>query len=160
MSITQFTQYQASAIRTAKEMGPRMDLIHAALGLAGEVGEFVDAVKRHVIYGKPLDRENAAEEIGDVLWFCALACETLGISMADVASHNIDKLRQRYPEKYTDTHAAARLDKSDGMLFSYGNCPTCGAPGISRERSPNGNDTCTNGHIYPSATAVHNRGLA
>lgn len=39
MSITQFNDYQAAAIRTAKEMGPRMDLIHSALGLAGEAGE-------------------------------------------------------------------------------------------------------------------------
>lgn len=32
----------------------------------------------------------------------------------------------------------------------YGFCPSCGAPGVSRERRPNGNDECQNGHIYPS----------
>ena len=35
----------------------------------------------------------------------------------------------------------------------YGYCPTCGAPGVSRERRPNGDDQCTNGHVYPSADA-------
>ena len=37
---------------------------------------------------------------------------------------------------------------------SYGFCPECGAPGVTRERRPNGNDTCTNGHTYPSADAT------
>ena len=36
----------------------------------------------------------------------------------------------------------------------YGYCPTCGAKGAMRERRPNGNDKCENGHTYPSRQAV------
>jgi hypothetical protein len=36
----------------------------------------------------------------------------------------------------------------------YGFCPTCGAKGQTRERRPNGNDTCENGHTYPSLKAA------
>lgn len=36
----------------------------------------------------------------------------------------------------------------------YGYCPICGAPGVSRERRPNGNDECQNGHIYSSKDAL------
>ena len=36
----------------------------------------------------------------------------------------------------------------------YGYCPHCGAPGKTRERRPNGNDTCENGHVYPSSAAL------
>jgi hypothetical protein len=35
----------------------------------------------------------------------------------------------------------------------YGFCPVCGAPGIRRERRPNGNDFCENGHGYLSSQA-------
>lgn len=35
----------------------------------------------------------------------------------------------------------------------YGYCPLCGAPGGERERRPNGDDRCGNGHTYPSADA-------
>jgi hypothetical protein len=35
----------------------------------------------------------------------------------------------------------------------YGYCPHCGSLGVSRERRPNGNDTCGNGHVYPSNAA-------
>lgn len=39
-------------------------------------------------------------------------------------------------------------------MNEYGYCPICNAPGVSRERRPNGNDTCSNGHTYPSASAL------
>lgn len=40
----------------------------------------------------------------------------------------------------------------------YGYCPICGAPGLSRERRPDGNDHCTNGCTYPSKDAVRPKG--
>jgi len=106
-------QYQTAAMRTAKRVDMSYDLNHAALGLAGEAGEFADCVKRHTIYGKPLDRANAIEEIGDLLWFCALACESLGIMMSQAAENNLFKLSLRYPDIYSDELAAKRLDKSE-----------------------------------------------
>ena len=39
----------------------------------------------------------------------------------------------------------------------YGYCPLCGARGITRERRPNGNDACENGHTYPSAKALEEK---
>lgn len=36
----------------------------------------------------------------------------------------------------------------------YGTCPLCGSSVVSRERRPNGNDTCAKGHTYPSAHTV------
>lgn len=104
--------YQELAMRTAKRTNTAEDLMHAALGLSGEAGEFADCIKRWLVYGSSLDRVNAAEEIGDILWYCALACESLDIKMEDVARCNIEKLKIRYPDKYHDTLAAKRLDKA------------------------------------------------
>ena len=36
----------------------------------------------------------------------------------------------------------------------YGYCPQCGAKGVMRERRPNGNDKCANGHTYPSSKST------
>lgn len=36
----------------------------------------------------------------------------------------------------------------------YGFCPKCGKPGVRRERRPDGNDTCEEGHVYPSRKAT------
>lgn len=51
-------------------------LIHAAMGLTGEVGEVVDAVKKVQFGGRDLDRLALLKEIGDVAWYLnLLACE-------------------------------------------------------------------------------------
>ena len=54
-----------------------IDLLHAGIGLATEAGEFLDAIKKHIFYGKKLDTVNLAEEGGDTLWYLALAFRKL-----------------------------------------------------------------------------------
>ena len=105
-------KYQELAMRTAKFMATtEFDLIHAALGLAGEAGEFVDSVKKHVIYGKELDVNNLKEEMGDCMWFIALTCTVIGFDLEQIMQENIAKLAKRYPEGYSDYAAIFRADK-------------------------------------------------
>jgi len=106
-----FDTYQQLAMRTAKPMEVQDDLLHAALGLTGEAGEFADCIKKHWAYAQPLDNQNAVEELGDLLWYVALACNALGVSMQEVAAMNIEKLRKRYPNRYQHDLAAFRADK-------------------------------------------------
>lgn len=79
---------------------------HAVVGLAGEAGELASLVQKWLYYGKRFEREHALEELGDCLWYVALACTALGAEMADVMAANIDKLLTRYPAKYADELAA------------------------------------------------------
>lgn len=83
-------------------------LIHAGLGLATEAAEFQDMLKKHIMYGKPIDKVNLAEEIGDTLWYCALALRTLGFSFEEIMDKNISKLKARFPDKFTEYHAQNR----------------------------------------------------
>lgn len=110
-----FLEYQANANRTAKQFNHLpTDLVHAALGLATEAGEFTTEVKRAFIYDKPVSREmidHMTEELGDVLWYIALAAEHLGVSMDRIARDNIAKLQQRFPDAYSNVAAEARADK-------------------------------------------------
>lgn len=105
-------EYMVLAMQTAKDMGTqKLNLIHAAMGVASDGGELVDAIKKHAIYGKDLDVENVVEEIGDVLWFLVLMCDTLGLTLGECMRLNIEKLKKRYPNKYSDSAAIARADK-------------------------------------------------
>lgn len=83
-----------------------IQLNHATLGLAGDAGELCNAVARCIYYGKELDLTNVKEEIGDCLWWLAEACDAIGVNMEDMMEANIRKLEARYPDKYTDQHAA------------------------------------------------------
>jgi len=68
-----------------------------ALGLAGESGEVIDLIKKHLFHGKPLDREKAIEELGDVLFYVQCLAEALDVEIAKVAQVNDQKRRRRYP---------------------------------------------------------------
>ena len=89
-------------------------LNHAVMGVAGEAGELVDAIKKHTIYGKPLDRTNVIEELGDLRFYIQAMQNVLGISESDVLQANADKLSKRYKGlRYTDKAAIDRADKKD-----------------------------------------------
>jgi NTP pyrophosphatase (non-canonical NTP hydrolase) len=115
--------YQTEALRTESAMRPlgpryicedgenRTDynrLLHAAMGMATEAGEFLDPIKKHLFYGKPLDLVNLREEVGDLLWYIAIACDALDTTIDAEMQRNIAKLRKRYPEKFDSVQAVER----------------------------------------------------
>lgn len=83
-------------------------LMHATNGLTTEAGELLDMFKKHINYGKDFDKVNAIEELGDIFWYLAIACDCLGVSFDEVMQKNIDKLKARYGDKYSDQKAIER----------------------------------------------------
>lgn len=75
----------------------------AAMGMAGEVGECVEPIKKWFFHGGKLTtdqvREKLFEELGDVMWYVACAADAFGLSLQDIAQNNIEKLLKRYPER-------------------------------------------------------------
>ena len=86
-------------------------MLHAAVGIAGEAGELLDAIKKHWIYEAELDRENILEECGDSLFYVTALLDECGFTLADAMRHNMEKLAKRYPDGYTDSAARDRADK-------------------------------------------------
>lgn len=87
-------------------------ILHMAVGVSGEAGELLDAIKKATIYRKPLDVVNVKEEIGDVLFYLQGLCNTIGYSFDEAMSDNIEKLSKRYSSgEYSDDQAQARADK-------------------------------------------------
>jgi NTP pyrophosphatase (non-canonical NTP hydrolase) len=93
----------------------KVDAWHMASCIPAEGGELFDAVKRWVIYGKPLDKENVIEELGDLEFYMEGIRQNLGISRGETLRANILKLDgKRYASgKYSDEQAIARADKKD-----------------------------------------------
>ena len=94
-------EYQKHALRFEGGMDKTLPrVLNGALGLSGEVGEFNDLLKKHYYQGHPLDRDHLAKELGDVLWYLALAADTIGYDLETIASMNIHKLEARYPNGF------------------------------------------------------------
>jgi NTP pyrophosphatase (non-canonical NTP hydrolase) len=90
--------YQSEARRTINlTLTEDQRLLDASAGLAEEAGEVLSHVRKHLLQGRPLDREAVTLELGDALWCLAITADTLGVSLADVARRNVEKLRSRHP---------------------------------------------------------------
>lgn len=104
-----FEEYQRLAQRTSSEKMQLIEKIENGLmGLNGEAGEAIDVLKKHKFQGHQLDRNKIIEELGDVLWYIAETCEGLGVSMKEVASFNIEKLKNRYPDGFSSDRSINR----------------------------------------------------
>ena len=88
------------------------ELLHVAIGIAGEAGELLDAVRKHVFDGQPLDEDNIIEELGDLCFYLEAACQAIKMKRADIEELNMAKLFERYKDGYSDQQAQERADKA------------------------------------------------
>lgn len=83
------------------------NIVHAIYGLCTEAGEISEAFLKAAETGK-FDEVNLKEEAGDLLWYLAMLLRELGTDFDEVASTNINKLKARFPEKFTQDKAYNR----------------------------------------------------
>jgi NTP pyrophosphatase (non-canonical NTP hydrolase) len=87
--------------------------LHMALGICGEAGELLDAIKKAAIYQKGIDIENVIEELGDLEFYMEGLRASLGVKREVTIEGNIAKLSKRYASlTYTDKAAQERADKA------------------------------------------------
>ena len=105
----------------AEELTPEdCHRLHMAIGISGEAGELLDAVKKATIYRKPLDIANIVEECGDLLFYIAGMLDSIGVDMESAMSANVSKLSIRYGKSYSNESAIARLDKVETLDKDHG----------------------------------------
>ena len=80
------------------------DIFVPLLGLAGEVGELLGEHKKWIRDGDShrLFPERVREELGDLLWYLSNVATKHGLTLEEVASHNLEKTQRRWiPSTYT-----------------------------------------------------------
>jgi NTP pyrophosphatase (non-canonical NTP hydrolase) len=91
------------------EYPPNVNLLHGLLGIVGETSEVAQLTEK-LLEGWDIDRERFINEIGDQIWYAAIALEALGSSLDEATSKNNTKLRERFPERF---EASLALDKNE-----------------------------------------------
>lgn len=107
----EINEYQKLAMVTLnKNLDKKEILTNSVMGLCGESGEACDIVKKHLFHGHELDRESLIKELGDVAWYLAEAASALDINLDEVFERNIEKLKKRYPEGFSEERSISRTE--------------------------------------------------
>lgn len=107
----EINEYQLLAMRTLnKELDKKEVLTNSVMGLCGESGEACDIVKKHLFHGHELDRDALIKELGDVSWYLAEAATAIEIDLSEVFERNIEKLKKRYPEGFSEERSINRTE--------------------------------------------------
>lgn len=92
-----FKQYEKMNRQT--DRGDDSNLWYPCLGLAGEVGEVTEPIKKFYRDGKAIDRQSMLLECGDVLWYLTTLLRRQGFTLEEAAAANATKLIERYGKK-------------------------------------------------------------
>jgi len=106
-----YSRFVASKLKEFDD--PQHDLLHTAVGISGEAGELLDAVKKHWAYEQPLNTENVIEELGDLFFYMTGMMIVLGLDYTAVLQANVEKLEKRYLKEFTAAEALTRTDTKE-----------------------------------------------
>ena len=81
-----------------------------AMGLTGESGEVTDSIKKELFHGHPADPIGIKKELGDVLHYLSGLATMYGLTLEEIAMANIEKLKKRYPDGFSQEASINRED--------------------------------------------------
>lgn len=79
--------------------------LHSILGLCTETGELAEILEKHIFDREYTTQLDWTKEFSDVAWYLAQGTDTIPQELATVFHINIQKLRKRYPEKFSEAKA-------------------------------------------------------
>lgn len=90
--------------------------LHMSVGISGEAGELLDAIKKGAVYRTGYDRDNIIEELGDLEFYMEGLRQGFGITRQETLDANVAKLAKQYAAgNYSDEAAQARADKAPNV---------------------------------------------
>ena len=103
-------EYQKLAARTINHSLTREEMLrHSLFEMCGELGE-IHSIYQKVYQGHKIKVEDLKEELGDLLWGIAEFCTVNGWNMDQIAKINVEKLRKRYPDGFSEEKSVFRDD--------------------------------------------------
>jgi len=106
-------EYQELCKKTAQKFeNKEKEILTWGLGIVGEAGDVAGCIKKTFSHNNN-QKEGIKENIGDTLWYIAMICNYFGWDFEEILEENIEKLRKRYPEGFTQKDASrdgSRID--------------------------------------------------
>jgi len=110
--------------------------MHATLGMVTEIGELLDCLKKHIIYGQSLDINNLKEELGDFYFYFTAYLQVTELKIEVLEDGSVyhektgvklsrgylsDLINPKIPIYYNILYLILDLNKNVGNLFKENN---------------------------------------
>jgi len=102
-TLTRIINTDTLNIKGTADVNPR--IFHAVLGITTEAVELLEGLD---LRNNFVDRINILEEFGDLDWYKAIGIDELNGDWEQLLITITEKLRTRYPDKFTSEHAIER----------------------------------------------------
>ena len=98
-------EYQELVKRTAADYDDKTkEISNWGLGIAGEAGDVASCIKKTYFHNND-QTDGIRQNLGDTMWYMAMICNFYGWKLEDIMAENIDKLKKRFPEGFTEKDA-------------------------------------------------------
>ena len=84
---------------TLDNMQERWGVVYGGIKLAAEAGEVANVIGKTMHSHSVMTDEQQArivDELGDVLWYAAYICNSIGVRLDDVVDYNMSKINTRH----------------------------------------------------------------
>jgi NTP pyrophosphatase (non-canonical NTP hydrolase) len=115
-----FANHVKPAVLFKREPTGSEKVLHAVLGVASEAGELCEAILKDKYYGESVDIVNVKEEVGDLMWYIAIILREFNLDLHEVMQNNIDKLKARYGDKFSEERAINRDIEKERKILDQG----------------------------------------
>lgn len=102
--IIELDVYQKEACKTMKKgLTDQIYNMYYCMKMSEELGELSGMLAKHYVHGKDKDDENLKEELSDLMFYIANMAATNGLTLSEIATFNIAKLRKRHGDSYNQS---------------------------------------------------------
>ena len=106
-------EYQKLCRETAKKFDDKdKEIVNWGLGIVGEAGDVAGCIKKTVFHDND-QTQGVRENIGDTMWYIAMICNFYNWDLEEILAENIEKLKKRYPEGFTEKDAKRNNTRVD-----------------------------------------------
>jgi len=81
------------------------ELCNWGLGVSGEAGDIASCIKKLVFHKNDAIKDGIKENIGDMMWYVSMICNSLGWDFEKILDENIKKLKERYSQGFSEKEA-------------------------------------------------------
>ncbi len=103
MNLNEYQKLCKLTARKGKDVNE--ELCAWGLGVSGEAGDIASCIKKLVFHKNDSIKEGIKENIGDMMWYASMICNSLGWDLNEVLEENIKKLKERYPKGFGEVEA-------------------------------------------------------